>query len=68
VALLAAAQARAACAGRDYVIPDDVKALSADVLRHRVGLQPDAEIEGVAAEDCITEILRAVRVPNTAAA
>jgi MoxR-like ATPase len=68
VALLAAAQARAAGSGRDFAIPDDVKALAPAVLRHRVGLQPDAEIEGVSAEDCITEILRNVRVPNTAAA
>jgi MoxR-like ATPase len=68
VALLVASQARAAAAGREFVIPDDVKALAPSVLRHRIGLQPDAEIEGVTADDCIVEILRGVRVPHTAAA
>ena len=45
-------------------IPDDVKALAPAVMRHRVGLQPDAEIEGVSADDCVAEILREVRVPE----
>ena len=41
-----AARARAAISGRDYVIPDDVKALAPSVLRHRTILSPAAEIEG----------------------
>jgi MoxR-like ATPase len=68
IALLAGAQARAVSAGRDFAIPDDVKALAPAVIRHRVGLQPDAEIEGVSADDCVAEILREVRVPATIAA
>jgi MoxR-like ATPase len=68
IALLAGAQAHAASAGRDFVIPDDVKALAPAAIRHRVGLQPDAEIEGVSADDCVAEILREVRVPATIAA
>jgi len=68
IALLAGAQARAASAGRDFVIPDDVKALAPAAIRHRVGLQPDAEIEGVSADDCVAEILREVRVPASIAA
>jgi MoxR-like ATPase len=68
IALLAGAQARAVSAGRDFMIPDDVKALAPAALRHRVGLQPDAEIEGVSADDCVAEILREVRVPATIAA
>ena len=68
IALLAGAQARAISAARDFVIPDDVKALAPAAIRHRVGLQPDAEIEGVSADDCVAEILREVRVPATAAA
>ena len=44
--LAAAARARAALDGRDYVIPDDVKALALPALRHRVILSPAAEIEG----------------------
>jgi MoxR-like ATPase len=68
IALMRGAQARAAAQGRDFVIPDDVKALAPAVLRHRVGLQPDAEIEGISADDCIGEILRDARVPATIAA
>ena len=68
VALLVGAQARAAAHGRDFVTPDDVKALAPATLRHRVGLQPDAEIEGVSADDCVQEILRDIRVPATIAA
>jgi MoxR-like ATPase len=68
IALLAGAQAHAVAAGRDYAIPDDVKALASAAIRHRVGLQPDAEIEGVSADDCVAEILREVRVPETIAA
>ncbi len=68
ISLLLAAQARAALSGRDFVVPDDVKALARAALRHRVGLQPDAEIEGVTADDCVSEILRDVRVPHTVAA
>jgi MoxR-like ATPase len=68
IALLQGAQARAASRGRDFVIPDDVKVLAPAVLRHRVGLQPDAEIEGLSTDDCVTEILRDVRVPETIAA
>lgn len=68
IALLHGAQAMAASRGRDFVIPDDVKALAPAVLRHRVGLQPDAEIEGLSTDDCVAEILRDVRVPETIAA
>jgi MoxR-like ATPase len=68
IALLAGAQAHAVAAGRDFVIPDDVKALAPAAIRHRVGLQPDAEIEGVSVDDCVAEILREVRVPATIAA
>jgi MoxR-like ATPase len=68
IALLHGAQARAASRGRDFVIPDDVKALAPAVIRHRVGLQPDAEIEGMSPDDCVAEILRDVRVPETIAA
>jgi MoxR-like ATPase len=68
IALLRGAQARAAGRGREFVTPDDVKALAPAVLRHRVGLQPDAEIEGMSTDDCVAEILRDVRVPETIAA
>jgi MoxR-like ATPase len=68
IALLGAARAQAASEGRDFVVPDDVKTLAPAVLRHRLVLHPDAEIEGVSADDCIDAILREAKVPKTAAA
>jgi MoxR-like ATPase len=68
IALLHTARARAASEGRDYVVPDDVKALAQGVLRHRVVLHPDAEIEGATPDECIDTILREATVPETAAA
>jgi len=67
IGLLAAARANAASEGRDFVTPDDVKALASAVLRHRVILHPDAEIEGLSTDDCVEEILREAKVPRTAA-
>jgi MoxR-like ATPase len=67
IGLLSVARALAASEGRDYVIPDDVKALCPAVLRHRILLHPDAEIEGLSADDCIEEILREAKVPKTLA-
>jgi MoxR-like ATPase len=68
IALLQSARVLAASQGRDFVIPDDVKALASPVLRHRLMLHPDAEIEGVSADECIAGILREATVPKTAAA
>jgi MoxR-like ATPase len=67
IGLLGAARALAAGEGRAFVTPDDVKALAPAVLRHRLILHPDAEIEGVSADDCIDDILREAKVPKTAA-
>jgi MoxR-like ATPase len=67
IGLLNVARAHAASEGRTYVIPDDVKALASAVLRHRIILHPDAEIEGVNPDDIVEEILREVKVPQTAA-
>ncbi|QKW10787.1 MoxR family ATPase [Streptomyces sp. NA04227] len=63
-ALLATARAWAWLTGRDYVIPDDVKALALPTLRHRVQLRPEAEMEGVTADSVITSILSHVPVPR----
>jgi MoxR-like ATPase len=68
IALLSSARAQAATEGRDYVVPDDVKVLAPAVLRHRLVLHPDAELEGVSPDDCVDEILREATVPKTAAA
>jgi MoxR-like ATPase len=62
--LLRAAKVWAAAAGRDYVAPDDVKALAIPVLAHRVVLGTDGRLGGVAAEDAIAELLRATPVPG----
>ncbi|CAM5460512.1 hypothetical protein SAVIM338S_02950 [Streptomyces avidinii] len=63
-ALLATARAWAWLVGRDYVTPDDVKALALPTLRHRVQLRPEAEMEGVTADAVITAILSHVPVPR----
>ncbi len=62
--LAGAARARAALDGRDYVIPDDVKALAAPVLRHRVILSPAAEIEGRPVEGVIARLIEQVEAPR----
>ncbi|MFG2196363.1 AAA family ATPase [Streptomyces sp. NPDC048639] len=63
-ALLAASRAWAWLTGRDYVIPDDVKALALPTLRHRIQLRPEAEMEGVTADSVITSVLANVPVPR----
>ena len=68
VGLLVASRAAAAVRGRDFVVPDDVKRLAPWVLRHRVRLRPDAEIEGVAVDDTIAELLDAVEAPRAGVA
>jgi MoxR-like ATPase len=63
IALLKAAQVIAASQGRDFVTPDDVKPMVAPVLRHRIMLHPDAQLQGVTPDDRIQDILRAAPVP-----
>ena len=64
VALLLASKTYAAIQGRDYVIPDDVHFLSKPVLRHRIILKPEAEIEGVTTDQVIESILSQVKAPR----
>jgi MoxR-like ATPase len=63
-ALLAAGRAWAWLSGRDYVTPDDVKALARPTLRHRVQLRPEAELEGVTADAVLETVLATVPVPR----
>jgi MoxR-like ATPase len=49
---------------RDYVTPDDVKSMALPVLRHRVPLMPEAEVEGITADYCLTQLLSQVEVPR----
>ena len=62
--LAGAARARAALDGRDFVIPDDVKALAPALLRHRLILSPAAEIDGRAVEDVVTSIIETIEAPR----
>ena len=64
VSLMAVAKAVAAIDGRDYVIPDDVKAASRPVLRHRIVLRPEADLEGITPDQVLEDVLRAVEVPK----
>jgi MoxR-like ATPase len=64
VLLASATRARAALDGRDYAIPDDVKALAAAVLRHRMILSPAAEIEGKQVEAIVAELVERTEAPR----
>jgi MoxR-like ATPase len=64
VLLANAARARAAIDARDYVLPDDVKALAAPVLRHRLLLSPAAEIEGKAVEALVADLVESTEAPR----
>ncbi|QHQ33886.1 AAA family ATPase [Algicella marina] len=63
-AIAGAVRARAALAGRDYAIPDDVQHLIVPALRHRIVLGPTAEIEGRTAEDVMKNILNRIEAPK----
>ncbi len=65
VSLLKAARAAALLDGRDYVIPDDVKGLAPAVLRHRVNVAPELELEGVTPDAALKAILDKTEVPTT---
>ncbi len=64
IALLLASKTYAAMQGRDYIIPDDVKYLAAPVYRHRILLKPEAEIEGLTADEVIDRLLAEVEIPR----
>ena len=63
-ALLSTSRCWAWLSGRNYVTPDDVKAMARSTLRHRVALRPEAELEGASADGVIDGILAAVPVPR----
>ena len=67
LALYKTSQAQAALQGRDYVIPDDVKALAEPALAHRLIVSPSARIKSVDARTIVDDILRTVPVPGTRA-
>ena len=63
IALAQAARAHAFLRGRAYVVPEDVRALAPDVLRHRIVLTFEAEAEDLTTDDVVAKVLGAVRVP-----
>ena len=63
-ALLATSKAWAWLSGRDYLTPDDVKALARPTLRHRVSVRPEAELEGVTPDGVLDGVLASVPVPR----
>jgi MoxR-like ATPase len=65
VGLLTASRTLAACRSRDFVVPDDVKGVAKLVLRHRLILQPETEIEGITPDAIVDEILDAVEAPKS---
>ncbi len=64
IALLRCGKALAALRGRGFVTPDDVKTLAGPILRHRLLLQPEAELEGLTPDQVIANVLGAVPVPR----
>ncbi len=64
LALFRTSQAKAAIDGRDYVLPDDIKALAIPTLAHRVILGPGARLRDLSAQQVVEEILRSVPVPG----
>jgi MoxR-like ATPase len=64
VALFRAARSAAVLEGRDFVIPDDVKGVTPAVLRHRINLAPELEVEGRSPDDVLGALLARARVPE----
>lgn len=64
LSILKAAKTIAAIRGRDFVTPDDIQYVSGPVMNHRIILTPEAEMEGVSAEDVIAEIVQKIEVPR----
>jgi MoxR-like ATPase len=64
ISLMLAAKAMAAIEGRDFLIPDDVKTTAAPILRHRLLLKPEADLEGITSDQIVAEVLAGTAVPQ----
>lgn len=64
ISLMLFSKAIAATEGRDYLIPDDIKSAALPILRHRLVLKPEADLEGMTADQVVREIVRSVEVPK----
>ncbi len=64
IGLMQMAKALAALDGRDYLVPDDIKQAAPAVLRHRLLVKPEADLEGITADRVVSEVLAGVEVPK----
>jgi MoxR-like ATPase len=62
--LLQAAKALAVLRAHDYVTPDEIQLIALPVLRHRVRLTPEAEIEGLTPDGCLQSLIAQVEIPR----
>lgn len=62
--MMLVAKAIAATEGRDFLIPDDVKSAAPPILRHRILLKPEADLEGIAPDQVVAEVLAGIEVPK----
>ena len=61
---MGASKALAAINGRDFVTPDDIKKITVPVLRHRIILTPEREMEGLTTDKVISQILESIEIPR----
>ena len=64
IALLRTSQCLAAVEGREFITPDDIKRMALPVLRHRVILRPEAELEGLTPDRVLSRIMEGIPVPR----
>jgi MoxR-like ATPase len=64
ISMMLVAKAIAATEGRDFLIPDDVKSAAPPILRHRILLKPEADLEGIAPDQVVAEVLAGIEVPK----
>ena len=64
VGMFFVARAIAGMQGRDYLLPDDIKTAALPVLRHRILLKPEADLEGLTADQVMKQVINAVEVPK----
>ena len=62
--LFRSGKALAALRGRDFITPDDIQYIAAPVLRHRIILTPEAEMEGISTDEVIQQILSEIEIPR----
>jgi len=64
VSLMIVSKTLAAIDGRSYIVPDDVKEAALPVLRHRLVLKPEADLEGITADEALLDVIRSVEIPR----